>query len=82
MVQLVVTAKEVRVDDRVWNRYFYARDKWLRVTQVRQSGDYIVISAVMGFQTWKHPLEAVAVQRAAVRVVARTATRLMSAWPG
>ncbi len=61
---ITVRAAEVHVNDRIWSGSAIRGFEWARVREVTRCPDdrYIIIKT-LGFTTWKHPDEAVAVQR-------------------
>lgn len=63
MNYVVVSGKEVRVGDRIFNKYGYcAGAKWATVREIARLGSNLLFSTG-AYCTAKHPDEAVAVQR-------------------
>jgi hypothetical protein len=62
---LTIRAKEVRVGDRIYNKHGYDRAcglTWVRVTEVLRVDPHVVLRTPI-YDDWRHPDEAIAVQR-------------------
>jgi len=60
---ITIAAKNVRPNDRIYNSSaLHPSCAWVRVTSTEMHCGHIVIKTNV-YDTWKHPLEAIAVQR-------------------